>query len=344
MTFQSEDTMERIQKHTMYRLVIFWALLTAAMGCSKSEPDPVGEVVVTKTTDIYYMEGDSSDRHALDVYAPETNVLNTVVLFVPGGAWKQGDKSKYDTLGITLASKYSYTVVVANYRLSNDSSGSAVHPDHVEDVAASFRWVMENIHKYGGDKNRIFLFGQSAGAHLVTLLTTDAQYLARWGYTSEQIRGVISMSGLYTLENLVTLPANPLGLTTADAMMYRVMFQNAFGSFDTAVINPASPARYLRAGLPPFLIIHTELDLPGFSMENEDFYTRMMSLGSVPVTLEKLLQTDYSAETWQSATEMAAAEPAVSAYIGHYAEVVAINEHDHLKAPTSWIKKFIDKY
>ena len=36
----------------------------------------------------------------------------------------------------------------------------------LEDVDAAVQWVFRNIKSYGGDTGRIFLSGQSAGAHL----------------------------------------------------------------------------------------------------------------------------------------------------------------------------------
>jgi hypothetical protein len=84
--------------------------------------------------------------------------------------------------------------------------------------------------------------------------------------------------------------------------------------------------------------------MPGLSAENERFFTQLEGLGTVPVTLFQLLKSDYSPETWSAATEMAAAEPAVSDYIGHYAELVAVNQNDRNKVPTTWIVSFINQY
>jgi hypothetical protein len=149
------------------------------------------------------------------------------------------------------------------------------------------------------------------------------------------------MSGAYDLSDLVAFPQNPLGLTPEEVLMYKSIVQNAFGSYDTAVISPASPASHVSDSLPPFLLITTELDMPGFALDAEHFYSRINSPGSVEVSLFKLYQSDYSPETWMTATEMAAAEPVMADYIGHYAEVVAINRKDHLNVPTKWITAFI---
>jgi acetyl esterase/lipase len=299
---------------------------------------------VTKTPDTYYVAGDTSHKRTLDVYYKRNPTLNKVVLFVPGGAWRQGDKDQYDSMALTLASLYNYTMVVTNYRLSNENDGSAVHPDHIEDVALAFSWVMKNITNYGGDPGSVFIFGQSAGGHLVSLLAADEQYLKQVGYSFKNIRGVISMSGAYALSDLVAYPLNPLGLNAEDVLMYKSIVLNAFGSYDTVTINPASPSCHVHDSLPPFLLIYTELDMPGFALDGEHFYALINNVGGLSVSINKLYPSDYSTETWQTATILAAAEPALAEYIGHYAEVVAINKYDHLKVPTKWIVNFIRDY
>jgi acetyl esterase/lipase len=320
---------------------IIWLLITGCKNNSE-EPVPVAEMKIMR--DIAYVAGDTSDRRKLDVYYETGSDPSKVIFFIPGGAWKQGDKNMYDAFGQTLCKYFHFTVVVINYRLSDSTQGDAVHPDHIHDVAAAYQWTHQHINEFNGDPGRVFVFGQSAGAHLAALLVADQQYLQGLGLTRGPIMGLIVMSGPYNLNHFVNYPANPLGLNMTDVLMYRVMIDNAFGTIDSATIAAASPAYYVEGGLPPVLIIHTEYDMPGLSAENERFFTQLEGLGTVPVTLFQLLKSDYSPETWSAATEMAAAEPAVSDYIGHYAELVAVNQNDRNKVPTTWIVSFINQY
>ena len=64
-------------------------------------------------------------------------------------------------------------------------------PGHVEDVAKRIAWVLRNIEEYGGDPERLFVMGYSAGAHLVALIATDHRYLAAHGIELSAIRGAI---------------------------------------------------------------------------------------------------------------------------------------------------------
>lgn len=329
----------------IYSLGCLMALVILFPGCGNKNdatPETIPGCQIVKN--IPYIPGDTSVRHKLDLYYRLNTTLNDVVLFVPGGAWRQGEKELYDTMAITLASNYALTVVVINYRLSNPDQGAAIHPDHIHDVVAAFGWVKGNIQTYGGDPGQVFLFGQSAGAHLVSLMATDPSYLQDAGYSFADIRGVISMSGSYDLPKLVAYPQNPLGLTADQTLMYKVMFMDAFGSWDSTVTGPASPAWHVQEATLPFLLITTDLDMPGFVNEGELFFGQLNTIIGDKVAYHHIFQSDYSPETWSAATEMAAAEPLLAEYIGHYAEVVAINPHDLLHPPTPWIIEFLNKH
>jgi acetyl esterase/lipase len=315
----------------------YWSL-----GTIESAPDTYS---VYKETDIPYVRENADPRNVLDIYYPEGVTGAKVILFVPGGAWRQGDKSKYDELGRTLAGYYGYTTVVMNYRLSNEEDGAAVHPDHVEDVAAAFGWVKRNISHYG-DPSRIYLFGQSAGAHLVSLLALDETYLRHEGYSAADIKGVISMSASYDLYALVEFPTNTLGLSAEEVLMYKAVFQDAFGGWSAEVLDPASPEDYVSATQPPFLVIYADYDMPGFGQEAQTFAATVRGLTpSAPfVQIEHLTISDFSDATWTAAAQLAAEEPAFRDYVGHYAEVVAINTTEPDSRSTTLVVDFIEAH
>lgn len=83
-----------------------------------------------------------------------------------------GDKSAYAHVGEALARRGVLTLVV-NYRLTP----TVRHPGHVQDAARATAWALENVERFGGRKDRVFLSGHSAGGHLVTLLLFDEGYL-----------------------------------------------------------------------------------------------------------------------------------------------------------------------
>lgn len=260
-------------------------------------------------------------KHKLDIYQPIGKKDTPVLLFIHGGAWRQGDKNIYMELGNTLAGYYQMTTVLANYQLSTDP-WFAVHPTHVEDVAKAFKWVCENIAAYGGDPENINLFGQSAGAHLASLLVTDTNYSNNLSLTTDQIKSVVAMSGAYDLYDLVEYPNNPLGLTAFEVLEYKTLCMNAFGGWDQNLLDSASPEKFLKSNQMPFRIIalnesDTFKDMPGFGQQARNFYSAIVGLNGPSVDLKLINETDIP--------DYILAVDFPADYDGHYEEIYSIN-------------------
>jgi acetyl esterase/lipase len=218
--------------------------------------------------DIGYVKN-GLDRHKLDVFKPEGRSDRPVVLLVHGGSWMIGDKNffgMYRDVAVGLA-KQGFVVVAANYRLSP----WVRHPEHVRDVARAFRWARANARQHGGNPDAVFLLGHSAGGHLVSLLATDKQLLDDG--ERKAIRGVVSVSGVYTiprpkefarlLDGMVSgldLPESAQGFVRRTGTMFNP-FPLVFGT-DEKVHREASPLHHVRDGLPPFLLLYAESELP----------------------------------------------------------------------------------
>lgn len=195
-------------------------------------------------------------RHQLDVFQPKGRTGCPVLFFVHGGGWVIGGKDDvfgiygYGTIARCLAQR-GFVVVLPNYRLSP----RVRHPEHIKDVARAFAWTVQNVEKYGGRKDEVFVCGHSAGGHLVSLLCTDEAYLKAEGLTSQAIRGVISLSGIYVL---------PDGL-----------MPSVFGT-DPEARKQAAPLSHVRKGLPPFLILYADKDLPGCDREPAEKFCKAL--------------------------------------------------------------------
>jgi acetyl esterase/lipase len=281
----------------------------------------VGDYVIDKVDSWFFIPYDEppeagGDKHTLDIYQPHGLTGTKVLFFVYGGAWKQGDKNLYSELGNTFAGYYDYTTVVINYVLSSDP-WHAVHPDHIQDVARAFSWVYDNIAAYGGDPERIYVFGQSAGGHLASLLATDGSYLGALDLSPEKIRGVISMSGAYDLYDLVKYPLNPLGLSETEVFSYKALVMNAFGGWDQATLDTASPSTYVNPSQPPFHIVHAWDDMAGFNQEATDFFALVQGLNGPFVDILLLEESDIPPEVLAVDFD--------GDFDGHYEEIYAIN-------------------
>lgn len=214
-------------------------LVLAALSLSAPPADEKAEAFV-RHADIAYRtdKGADKERHLLDVYTPKGKKDFPVVLFVHGGSWRSGNKNLYAALGQSLAND-GIGCVICNYRLSP----AVQHPAHVEDVAKAFAWTCDNIGRYGGKKDSLFLCGHSAGGHLVSLLVTDPQYLKAEKHAPSEVKGVATFSGVYEIVPTVTV------------------LEAAFGK-DEKACKLASPLTHVTGKHPPFLIAYAETDFP----------------------------------------------------------------------------------
>lgn len=108
----------------------------------------------------------SDPLHKLDVYRPKAGAdKRPVLLFVHGGGFVRGDKhGAFYPDNIPLwAAREGMVGVSINYRLAP----GAPWPAGAADLAAAIAWTRANIARYGGDPDRIVLFGHSAGANHV---------------------------------------------------------------------------------------------------------------------------------------------------------------------------------
>ena len=130
----------------------------------------------------------------LDIWAPAkaSDKPLPVLVFIYGGGWRAGSKDEYAFLGRAFANR-GYQVVLPDYRLFPKTK----FPGFLEDNAKAISWVRDNISKYGGDPDRIFLAGQSAGAYNVAMLALDRQWLGREGKSPDIIKGVAALAGPY---------------------------------------------------------------------------------------------------------------------------------------------------
>jgi acetyl esterase/lipase len=243
-----------------------------------AEPDTTKAAATTYEVkairDLAYYDGPdaSKTKHRLDLYLPKDTKDFPVVLFVHGGAWKHGDKSffgVYSALGRMFA-RNGIGAVLVNYRLSPE----VMHPEHIKDVARAFAWTHKHIDEYGGRPDQIFVCGHSAGGHLVSLLATDETYLKAEGLDLKDVKGVMSMSGVYSVPDTADLSVG-LGLgkvkiNAEDRFSIDRFLASVFGK-DPEMRTQAFPLAHVKKDLPPFLILWADHDIPTFDKNAEEF-------------------------------------------------------------------------
>lgn len=174
------------------RTLIFTALVFLTGAARATE--------VKVVNDLRYLGPEVSDsetyaRCRLDLYLPDDGKITAALLWFHGGGLKGGQRDSAATQRIARRfAEAGIAVASAGYRLSP----SATFPAYVEDAAAAYAWLQNHVANYGGDPQRVFIGGHSAGAYLALMVALDEQRLQRLGIDVETIAGVIAVSGQTT--------------------------------------------------------------------------------------------------------------------------------------------------
>jgi acetyl esterase/lipase len=178
-----------------------------------------------------------------------------VILFIHGGSFVAGDRKEFPYAQIGEAFQQQGIIcAVMSYRLMSDS----VWPAQPRDVARAFRWLQQNIAGYGGDPEKIFIVGHSAGGHLAALVSTDSTYLRETGASIRDIAGTVVMGAMMSdggsLSSLS--PKDEQYLFRSD------WFFKIFGSKQNFI--NSLPIRHVNPHMPRMLVVlaDSELDDP----------------------------------------------------------------------------------
>jgi para-nitrobenzyl esterase len=117
----------------------------------------------------------SEDCLYLNVTAPAGAAGRPVLFWIHGGGYEMGHGADQAGHGVAFAWSHGIVVVTFNYRLGalgfldveGESPAGAIG---LHDQIAALRWTRENIAAFGGDPNRITVYGLSAGGKSVTNL------------------------------------------------------------------------------------------------------------------------------------------------------------------------------
>ena len=113
----------------------------------------------------------SEDCLYLDAYSPNVRASLPVMVYIHGGSYELGTSVLFP--GDILALQ-GLVIVVIQYRLGPFgflTTGDSAAPGNLGmlDQVEALKWVKENIEYFGGDPNKVTIFGESAGATSVTL-------------------------------------------------------------------------------------------------------------------------------------------------------------------------------
>lgn len=204
------------------------------------------------TSDIPYVKN-GHKRHVLDIYTPENSTKKKlpVVFWIHGGGWQVGDKTDVALKPKVLTDR-GFVFVSTNYRLLPDVKMEEL----ISDVTKSLAWVHKNIAKYGGDPNRIFVGGHSAGAQLAALICIDDRYLKKEGVSFDVLKGCIPVDGdTYDIPKIIMTAEFRQALY--GGKMFTFGHRQKFGNDPEKHVDFSAVTHVKKGkGIPPFLILY----------------------------------------------------------------------------------------
>ncbi|MFG0265623.1 MAG: alpha/beta hydrolase [Rhodopirellula sp. JB055] len=243
------------------------AILFVCVGSVAAQDSTASKHATQTFKDLPYRSGDDlteyeKERCRLDLIHPTGEKGFSTVVWFHGGGLTGGSKSFPDGLldqGIAIAA--------VNYRLHPKVKS----PAYVEDAAAAVAWVFKNIEQYGGDPNRIYVSGHSAGGYLTSMVGLDKRWLAKHDIDANQIAGLIPYSG-HTITHFTVRKENGI-----DGRQ--------------PIIDEMAPLFHVRKDAPPLLLITGDRELEMLGRYEENAYLwRMMQVVGHPHT--KLMELD----------------------------------------------------
>jgi acetyl esterase/lipase len=178
-----------------------------------------------------------------DIALPSGNGPFPAIVSVHGGRWVGGSKTDPSTIKVAQWAELGFFAMSIDYRLT----GCTPAPACYQDLLCAVRWLHAHAKTYQIDRARIFLVGQSAGGHLVSLAATlgDGPFAKTGGWDDQpsDFRAAISVAAPYDLVSL------DWGKYWAPA-----------GVEQEAAAREASPIEHVAAKNKPLLIIHSDDD------------------------------------------------------------------------------------
>ena len=189
------------------------------------------------------------ERCKLDLYYPTDKKDFATVVWFHGGGLKNGNKSIAERL-----KNQGIAVAAVNYRLFPKAKA----PSYIEDTAASVAWVFENIKSKGGDVDKIFVSGSSAGGYLTAMVGLDKRWLAAHGIDADRIAGLIPLAGqMFT--------------------HFTVREERGIGKTEV-LVDDLAPVSHIRNDAPPILIVTGDRELEMIARWEENAYMHRMLL------------------------------------------------------------------
>jgi acetyl esterase/lipase len=268
------------------RGVLGWLVLAvmAAGGVSTQTLAQGQTYGVTVQADVGYVEHDGVKLSG-DLYLPKGLDKAPLLIAVHGGGWQVGSPVFYRHWGPFFA-KSGYALFAIRYRLSKP--GAKTYPGAVYDVKAAVQFARANAAQLGIDPDRIGLIGDSAGAHLVSLVALAGDEPAfstdnrgdPHAATPANVKAVVGFYGVYDMQaqwmhDQITRPRDQITekfLGVSPMQSRRTYFDASPLSYATVDKNEKTRTRFL-------LIYGTDDDIVDPQTQSVVFLTALKQAG-----------------------------------------------------------------
>jgi acetyl esterase/lipase len=197
-----------------------------------------------------------------DIAYPEGPGPRPAIISVHGGRWRAGHRADASSIKVSQWAEFGFFAMSIDYRLVGGSPAPASYLD----TLCAVRWVHAHAAEFGIDPDRIYLIGQSAGGHLVSLAATlgHGPYprVGGWDKARSDVRGVISVAAPYELNTLSW--GNLWTPVTGDVTEARRL---------------ASPIAHVSPSMTPLLVIHSDDDKSVPVQQAVDMVERLKAAG-----------------------------------------------------------------
>jgi arylformamidase len=213
-----------------------------------------------------------SDIEKIEIYRSQAPSA-PVAMFLHGGAWRGGRAGQVAYMAECFIDAGAHFAPVDFASVLNTEGNLFTL---VEQVRRATVWVYRNARSFGGDPNRIYLIGHSAGGHLGgCAVTTDweAQGLPR-----DILKGALLGSGMYDLKPV------------------RLSRRSDYVSFTDAMEEALSPQRHIDRIHTPIFLTYGAFETPEFQRQSRDFYAALIAAGKPAKIFEGIGYNHYETQ------------------------------------------------
>ena len=142
-------------------------------------------------------------RQRYDVFAPPGATSAPILIFFHGGGWTNGYK-EFTGFMAPAVTRLGMILVAPSYRLAPADP----LPAAFDDGLSVLRVIAATAADFGGDPDRMYLSGHSAGGHLAALTALRHEARLHAGLSPQAIRGCLPISGIMDLHHSAPPPGS----------------------------------------------------------------------------------------------------------------------------------------